>query len=256
MRDLLLKSGIEFDESGFMKIPDWVKRIKIDIGLSDGAPQSANWFEQERHDDDLLIFGFEPIPSNAQSIRTRNSEWSTTIHPKYINKKFFLIECALSDVAEMQLQNFYRTIPDSGCSSLLPPKEFEVAEVLTVQTWSLNHFFKFFPFHRIPYIEFIKTDCQGSDIDVVRGCSQFLNKVAIFTCEADDTRYHNSKNTLKALTEEFRRHGFFLYRNYMKFTSKVFGPRLKRVDTEDPTFINQALRKEIANNKIRAYQQG
>lgn len=254
MKDLLLKSGIEFDDSGFMKIPNWVKRVKIDVGLSDGAPQSAKWLEQEAND--LLVFGFEPNHANAQNIRTRNSDWATTLHPKHINHKFYLIECALADVEEMQLQNFYHTAADPGCSSLLQPKEFEVAEVVTVQTWSLNHFLKYFPFHQIPYIDFVKTDCQGSDIEVLRGCSQFLNKIAVYTCEADDTRYHSSKNTLEALTQEFKRHRFFLYKNYMKNTSKVFGPRLKYIKTEDPTFINQGLREKIAKNKVRAYQEG
>jgi hypothetical protein len=41
----------------------------------------------------------------------------------------------------------------------------------------------------------------------------------------------------------------------MKVTSKIFGGRLKYIQTEDPTFINSRLRKEISKNKVRAYQQ-
>lgn len=253
MKELLLKSGIEFDEAGFIKIPDWVKRVKIDIGLSDGAPQAAKWLEQE---DDLMVFGFEPNSNNCLSIKKRDSLWSTTIHPKYINKKFFLIECALANVKEMKLSKFYNTSKDPGCSSLLEPKEFEVGEVSQVQTWSLNHFFEFFPFNLIPFIDFIKTDCQGSDIDVIRGCSQYMSKIAIFTCEADNTRYHNSLNTLEEIKKEFTKYNFVMYKNYMKNLSKIIGPRLKYIDTEDPTFINSKLRNDIAVNKIKAYQKG
>ena len=55
MKEILLRSGIELDANGFIKIPTWVKRVKIDVGLSDGAPQSAKWLEDEK---DLLVFGF------------------------------------------------------------------------------------------------------------------------------------------------------------------------------------------------------
>jgi len=254
MRELLIKSGIELDENGFIRIPSWVKRVKLDIGLSDGAPQSARWLETEP--DDLLIFGFEPNHNNTKAIRTRDSSWPVTIHPKHLGTRFHLIECALSDVSEKTMTPFYYTANDPGCSSLLQPKEFPVAEVVNVETWSLNHFFRHFPFHQIPYIDFIKTDCQGADLQVIKGCDRFLNKVAIFTCEADDTRYFKSLNTLEALKAVFSAHDFIEYKPYMKNLSKLIGPRLKYIHTEDPTFINSKLRKEITAHKIRAYQEG
>jgi len=253
MKDFLIESGIEFDSSGKIKIPAWVKRVKLDIGLSDGAPQAAKWLEQES---DLLVFGFEPNNNNIKNIRSRNSEWSTTLHPKHINKRFYLIECALANVQDMFQKKFYYTKLDPGCSSLLKPKEFEISEEVSVQTWSLNHFFDLFPFETIPFIDFIKTDCQGSDIDVLKGCSRYLNKIAIYTCEADDTRYHESTNTIQNLSNEFSKHNFFLYKNYMKKTTKFLRPRLKYIDTEDPTFVNRSLREEIEKYKIKAYQKG
>lgn len=253
MKELLIRSGIEFDEDGYIKLPSWVKRVKIDVGLSENAPQSQRWIEQEK---DLLVFGFEPNPGNLEKIRSRDSEWSVTLHPKFINQKIYLIECALSDVEDMQMTEFYCTSEDPGCSSLLKPKEFIVGDVVQVETWSLNHFLQYFPFHQIPYIEFIKTDCQGVDIDVVRGCSKYIDRVAIFTCEADDTRYYESKNTVEALEEYFHQNGFIRYKNYMKNLSKFIGGRLKYIRTEDPTFINQRLRKQIQKNKIRAFQEG
>lgn len=254
MDTLLRNSGIEIDNDGFMVIPSWVKRVKLDIGLSDGAPQSAKWLEQEP--DDLLIFGFEPNHHNIQSIRSRDSDWSVSIHPKHIGKRFYLIECALSDVKEPQITPFYYTANDPGCSSLLQPKEFPVTEIVNVPTWSLNHFFRHFPFHQIPYIDFMKTDCQGADIQVIKGGSEFLDRIAIATCEADDTRYLGSRNTLDSLKSIFKTSGFIQYKPYMKNLSKIFGPRLKFIHTEDPTFINQALRPQIALNKVRAYQEG
>jgi len=253
MKELLLKSGLQLDANDFIQIPPWVKRVKIDVGLSDGAPQEATWLEHEK---DLLVFGFEPNHHNTAAIKARDSDWSVTINPKKIGHSFYLIECALSNVAQMELTPFYYTSNDPGCSSLLEPNEFPVGEVVNVQTWSLNHFLRHFPFHQIPYIDFIKTDCQGADIQVIEGCSEYLDKVAIFTCEADDTRYKGSNNTLSAIKALFIKYGFFQYQNYMKTLSKIWRPRLKYIHTEDPTFINTRLRQQIAQNKIRAYQVG
>jgi len=253
MKNLLIQSGIQFDDDGYIQIPRWVQRVKIDVGLSDGAPQSAQWLEQEK---DLLVFGFEPNHHNIANIKARTSDWSVTLNPNKINTSFYLIECALSNVSEMALTPFYYTSNDPGCSSLLEPNEFPVGEIVNVQTWSLNHFLKYFPFHRIPYIDFIKTDCQGVDIQVIEGCSKFLDKVAVFTCEADDTRYKGSKNTSAAISKLFEKYGFFEYRKYMGTLSKFIGPRLKYIHTEDPTFINQRLRKAIAKDKVCAFQQG
>ena len=253
MKQLLINSGIELDDDGYIKIPSWVNRVKIDVGLSDGAPQSAKWLEQESG---LLVFGFEPNHHNTAAIKSRSSDWSVTLNPKKINQSFYLIECALSNVTQMELTPFYYTSNDPGCSSLLEPNEFPVGEVVNVQTWSLNHFLKHFPFHQIPYIDFVKTDCQGVDIDVIKGGSQYLEKIAIFTCEADDTRYKGSKNTIEELQKIFRDHGFFQYKNFMRVSSKFIGPRLKYIHTEDPTFINKSLSKQIARNKVRAYQEG
>lgn len=253
MKDLLIRSGIQFDIDGYIQIPDWVKRVKIDVGLSDGAPQSAKWLDEEK---DLMVFGFEPNHHNTAAIKTRSSDWAVTLNPNKLNTSFYLIECALSNVSELSLTPFYYTSNDPGCSSLLEPNEFPVGEIVNVQTWSLNHFLKYFPFHRIPYIDFVKTDCQGVDLHVIEGCSQFLDKIAIFTCEADDTRYKGSQNNLAAISKLFSEHEFFQYKKYMGTLSKFIGPRLKYIKTEDPTFINRRLRKAIANDKVRAFQEG
>lgn len=253
MKNLLIQSGIQFDIDGYIQIPEWVRKVKIDVGLSDGAPQSAQWLEQEK---DLLVFGFEPNPHNIATIKARASDWSVTLNPNKINASFYLVECALSNVSAMVLTPFYCTSNDPGCSSLLEPNEFPVGEIVNAQTWSLNHFLTYFPFHRIPYIDFIKTDCQGADILVIEGCSDFLDKVAIITCEADDTRYKGSKNSLTAISKLFSKYEFFQYRKYMRTLSKFIGSRLKYINTEDPTFINKRLKKFIDKDKVRAFQQG
>ena len=48
----------------FSNIPESIRKIKIDIGLSYSCPHSQNWLE---NDENLYVFGFEP---NNDCIRT------------------------------------------------------------------------------------------------------------------------------------------------------------------------------------------
>jgi hypothetical protein len=249
MKNFLQLCGIEFD-GDYIKIPTWCKRVKLDIGLSENAPQSQIWLEREG---DLLIFGFEPLLYNLLSIRRGNSKWPIKLDPKFINHRFLLIEAALSNVTDAQTMDFFETYPDTGCSSLLEPKSFGVTNVSHVIVWSLNHFLEFFPFHIIPYIDYIKTDCQGTDLEILRGCSKYLSKVAIYTCEADNRRYINSKNSIFEIDKLFKLNGFKRYRLLSNFFSKN---RILNINVDDPTYINQKLIKEIKDNSICAYQKG
>ena len=87
MINLLKKSGIKFINNK-IKIPDWCKRIKIDIGLSENAPQTRVWLENQ---DDLLVFGFEPVKQNYHKILCGKSKFSNKLDPKYIGKKKHLL---------------------------------------------------------------------------------------------------------------------------------------------------------------------
>ena len=54
-----------------------IKRIKLDIGLSYNAPQSNNWL---KHDDDVLVIGFEPNPECINSILSKNIQKQNPSH--------------------------------------------------------------------------------------------------------------------------------------------------------------------------------
>ena len=102
MINLLKKSGIKFS-NGKIKIPNWCKRIKIDIGLSENAPQTRIWLENQK---DLLVFGFEPVKQNYDTILKGNSKFSNRLDPKFIGKKTFIINCALGNVKKMEKKKF------------------------------------------------------------------------------------------------------------------------------------------------------
>lgn len=234
MKEFLIQQGIPFD-GDFIKIPDWVKHIKIDVGLSSNAPQSECWFQKE---DGLLVFGFEPVASNCQLIKSGKSKWPIKLNPERINKQFFLIQCALGNVEQPTEIQMFVTKNDSGCSSLLKPHQMEVQGIETVKLFSLKHFLQYFPFHQFPWIEYLKTDCQGTDINIIRGCSEFIHKFAIITCEAESRQYIGSQNNTKEAI--------------IKTLSNLDFKHIHSPNTDDPTFKNN----KYKGNDIYFYQKG
>jgi len=203
----------------FNNIPLNKKRIKIDIGLSDNVPHTLIWFENDNINDDLYVFGFEPNIYNVQNILNKNIN----------NNHFALINVALSNVKEMKEMDFYCTNNDPGTSSLYCPNNYlndKIKDIIKVPVYSLKHFFDIFDWNRFPYIEYIKIDAQGSDLDILIGAEDYLkNKVVYITAEPESLQYdntqHNNLNNIK---------------NYLETQDFIF---INHPNTKDPTFINK-----------------
>jgi len=216
----------------FNNIPLNKKRIKIDIGLSYGAPHTQIWFENDNINDDLYVFGFEPNIYNVQNILNKNivAGHPYILENKYIdNNHLCLINVALSNVKEMKEMDFYCTNNDPGTSSLYCPNNNlndKIKEIIKVPVYSLKHFFDIFDWNRFPYIEYIKIDAQGSDFDILIGAEDYLkNKVVYITAEPESLQYdntqHNNLNNIK---------------NYLETQDFIF---INHPNTKDPTFINK-----------------
>lgn len=202
----------------FNKIPLNKNRIKIDIGLSYNAPHTQIWFENDNKNDDLYIIGFEPNPYNVKNILN-----------KYIDdNQFCLINIALSNVKEMKEMDFYCTKKDPGTSSLYCPNNYlndEIKEIIKVPVYSLKHFFDIFDWNRFPYIEYIKIDAQGSDLDILIGAEDYLkNRVVYITAEPEYYQYDNSEHN-----------NFDNIKKYLESQNFIL---INHPNTIDPTFIN------------------
>ena len=148
LQEILLYNNIKF-KNGKIIIPDWVKHIKLDVGLSFDAPHSQNWID---NDDTLLVFGFEPnkvwfkylTSPDDEKDRTFSDYHAYTKPLEYsnINNKAFIIPIALSDVEFPTIMKLYVPELSAGCGSLLKPKTFEklgnIIEEYDVQVFSLK----------------------------------------------------------------------------------------------------------------------
>ena len=213
-------------------IPHYCNHIKIDIGLSYNAPQSQSWLKKE---DDLMVFGFEPNPDSINCIQNGNIQKRHPVHgeplqQKYINeKRFKLLPFALSNVVKQETMNFFVNSNDCGTSSLFDHDQNylgKIEKVVKVPVISLKMFFDEFPWNRFEYIDYIKIDAQGSDLNILKGAGDYLkDRVVFVTAEPDGNQYNGaSECNVVNIT------------NYMVSQNFI---RINHSNTTDPTFVNK-----------------
>jgi FkbM family methyltransferase len=234
MIHLLLDSAKIHVVNNYIYIPDSIKHIKIDIGLSYSAPMSQTWLSSES---DLLVFGFEPNPESVASIISSTNKKRDPCHGevldyKYIvEKRAFIIPVAVGK-DEVESIDFFITQRDVGCSSLYKPKTecHAVEKTIKVPVIKLSSFFKLFPFHQFPIIEYIKIDAQGSDFDILLGAEDYLrNHVVYVTVETDGNQYEGADLDNPGVVY-----------NYM--VSQGF-ERVNHPNTSDATYLNRKFKE-------------
>jgi FkbM family methyltransferase len=178
---------------GKIKIPEWVKKVKLDIGTSLSAPNSELWLQRET---ELLVFGFEPNIYNIKTIYDGQDFWPHHIEKERIDNTFFVINCALSD-KNSDSEKFYCTgNNNSGTSSLFEPKSFEIVDIIDVPVITLNDFFDCFPWEKIPFIDQIKIDAQSSDFNIIKGMDKYMKDRVVYVDVETSTngQYYSEEN--------------------------------------------------------------
>jgi FkbM family methyltransferase len=208
-------------------IPDYINRIKIDVGLSYAAPQSQHWLE---NNNDLFVFGFEPNPDCINGIKS-SKKYECPGHIKDQNiSRLGIIPVALSNVDTPTTMKFYILQNDCGTSSLYEPannKLGPVKECIEVPVYSLRDFFVIFPWDRFPYIEYLKVDAQGADLNILKGAGDYLRERVVYvTTEGDGIEYYRgcSENNEENICKYMESQGFI---------------RVNNLQTKDPTFVNK-----------------
>lgn len=133
---------------------------------------------------------------------------------------------------------------DSGTSSILKPDIQQlgaIKEIVQVPVYSLKHFFDVFPWDKYEYIEYIKIDAQGYDLNILKGAQNYLKeKVVYITAEPECSTYNGSDNN----TSE----------NITKYLEEQNFIRISHENTHDPTFINKKFLH--LKDEIFIYQNG
>ena len=118
---------------------------------------------------------------------------------------------------------------DCGTSSLFEPQEHclgPIEKKIKVPVFSLKHFFDLFPWDKFEYIDYIKVDAQGSDLDIIKSAQNYLSdKVVYVSLEAEENQYKNCQHNN--------------YYNMCKYMETQNFIPINHPNTVDPTFINK-----------------
>ena len=194
-------------ENGKIKIPEWVKRVKLDICTSINSPNSEVWLN---NDNDLCVFSFEPNIFNIEHLHSGVKIWPIHLNPEKINKSFFYTHCALSNFIS-ESEDFFCTDNDGGTSSLFTPidNRMVIKQIIKVPVVTLESFFDFFPWDLIPYIEQIKIDAQSSDFNIIKGIGNYLSeKIVYVDIETSTNNQYLNKETPEELKIYLESNGF------------------------------------------------
>lgn len=234
LKEVLIENKVPFD-NGKIALPNWVKRINIDIGLSFDAPHTQNWIDNDENND-LMVFGFEANPFwieylTSEVKNNKFKDFHTYTKPlqyKYLYNKAFVIPIAIDDVADPCTMDLYVPSISEGCGSLLKPKPLmgDISKVHKVPVYSLKEFLDLIPFDKIECIDYIKIDVQGCDINVIKsiGKHYLQNHVVYITAEPETEQYENAQNnSIGNIIEVMKNEGFL---------------HIDHPNTKDPTFLN------------------
>ncbi len=204
-------------------IPKNINRARIDVGMSSTGPNAAFWLNKYEN---MLVIGIEPNPINYQ--RILDGQFIVTgeiqivanknivkigngdVLCNYVEKGNYFkgLEAAIDFTNDITTKTFYCTdITNTGCSSLHKPIDELLNGVKTekevdVTALSLEKVLENFPFEQIPVIEFLKTDTQSNDLNVVKSCGKYLERVCfVFSEYYAHSAYEGEKSQQECLVE-------------------------------------------------------
>lgn len=235
-------SHVPTRQDGKIDIPQTIKHIKLDIGLSYWAPMSQHWLSRES---DLWVFAFEPNTHSVELLKNGAtklaSDYGDPLDKSYIGKRLFIFPCALG-LRSGELATFYVTSNDSSCSSLYEPVFFPIQNIMQVPVFRLSDFLDLIPFDTHPVIDYIKIDTQGADFDIVRSAGKYIeDRVVYITIEAQDAQYKGTMNSEASIDKHMKEAGFV---------------RHVSPDVDDPTYFNTRFTDYVKTTPISIFQRG
>lgn len=210
---IVLLNSLDSDQK--IKIPKGVTQIRIDVGLSDTAPNTLFWLNNQKK---CFVIGIEPLSEHWDGLSKLN-----------LGDRFLGIKAAISNTEKPSRRTFYH-LENSGASSLLEPTSEEthtdgqcwkVKKEEVVDTLSLQFVLDHIPWERFDCIEHIKTDCEGHDFEVVQSIGKYTKIVAAISSEFSYNNLYRYKGVTLELYQEFM--------DYLRLNNFLPDPRLMMI---------------------------
>tara|TARA_R110000796_G_scaffold207389_1_gene323697 strand:+ start:16 stop:942 length:927 start_codon:yes stop_codon:yes gene_type:complete len=219
-KETMDKIGLsKYLENGVIKTPDNCTKICVDVGLSETAPNSAVWM---KNDPRRCVVGIEPLEYNwgklngtdgteepsiesvdgkelehygtdftagYPAIRTKSQSVYTTVdgtgERTLIKDKFYGLQCAIDNIDTPEEKLFYH-MNEEGSSSLLKPSEkheSSIKKIEKIQCVNLNSILSHIDWEKFKFIEHLKIDCEGHDLEVIKSAEDYLERIVFITYE-------------------------------------------------------------------------
>jgi len=116
----------------------------------------------------------------------------------FINKRCYLLPFAIvnSNCEEIDLYN--TNCP--GQASIYKPNDYLLDQkmyqynLIKVPSFTLFDLLSIIDYEKIDYIEFIKVDIQGADLDCIRSGKNLLCDKVVYICMEDEVKYSSGNN--------------------------------------------------------------
>ena len=133
---------------------------------------------------------------------------------------------------EKTTKPFYHMGGDVGVSSLLKPTDAlgdSIAELSDVDVIPLSYILEKIDWNRFEYIELVKIDTQGKDLDIIKSSGKYLDKIVYLNCEI---------NTFNHYENNIAPSEYHTYLESMGF-EKVLDNSIVDGEVVDVTYINK-----------------
>ena len=204
--------------------------VMIDVGASRGAPYSVEYLRTFKNS---LVISLEPDYESYLNLKLIKSKLSLK------NRIWVILPIAITAVESISEQKFYsfRSPSDPGLSSLLKPIGIygdQNIDERSVLTCSLLYLCKFC---EISYVDFLKIDTQGNDLQVLISLDQYIKNVGYIQTEVGAIGYYEEAAPMEVIERFIKKFDFQLIREISN----------KQGAIEDHIYFN---RKFISNYKF------
>lgn len=187
--------------------------LRTPLGPTEGAPLvlvdvGCRWGFAERfleETDDIHLYGFDPDVEECERLSAIYPQKNVHIVPKGLAEKpgkyclYRTKEPACSSMYK-PLTTLTESYPSLDCATLMDEVSFEAT---TLDHWSKEN--------DISYIDYIKLDTQGSELNILRGGKKILSTTRIIELEVEFNPIYENQPLFNDIDRFLRAEGFVLW---------------------------------------------
>ena len=176
--------------------------VVVDVGALGGAKRYWN----NNYHDQVKIIGFEPDREECSRLNKNLVNEKHVYYPRFLfsqagRKKFYITRNPGSSSFYSNTTSHWNRYPDKS--------NLEVTKTVEVDTDEFNFIARE---NNIDYVDFFKIDAEGSELDVLKGATNFLGNTGILGAELEIRFWSIQNQPVFSEVDAFMRsHGFFLY---------------------------------------------